>query len=227
MKKASLIIIMFLLILSFCACNKTVNQENGYVEKNQSSSATQMINQEVAPRENDTIIDCEPVVYKFTSMDEFKEKIKNNSVKTYMPIEEITTPTNVNLLNELFEVDLFYYETSVVYLFGKNEYNINEISVDMYAPKEYSNEKVSDYYFGKEFEEQSEDGVAYAKVVEYNNTKYFVSKAYFKKENQTKIIVSTIINERYLLTITFGFVDGDVDFDASILKELMMENINI
>lgn len=236
MKKAIfvLFIFLFLFMFSFYSCKESVNQDT-VIEKNalqndnsnsdnSSSGSTQSSYYNVSGLQ---IYRDEPITYEFASVDEFKQKMINKDVKTYKPIEIITVPANSKITDKINQVIYFYYENTVEYIFDKNnDYHLYSISVTMYPPEEYSNQEVFNIMTRNEFEQQTENLESYAKVKEIGNTKYHVTKIYSKKYNQTDLRVSTIINETYILNISF-IMDGNVDFNDSVIKDIIMESIKV
>lgn len=169
----------------------------------------------------------EPVTYKFASVDEFKQKMINKEVKTYKPVTTISVPANDKLISKISQVVYYYYENVVEFLFNNNDFHIYSISVTMYPPEEYTNQQVVTIMTRDEFEQQTENLETSVKTMEIGNSKYQVTKIYSKKDNHTDLRVSTIINETYILNIYYTILAGNVDFNASMIEDIVMENIKV
>jgi len=166
----------------------------------------------------------EPITYKFASIDDFMQKMINKEIQTYKPIKMITVPANDKIIDKINQVIYYYYENIVKYVFEKNDYNLYSITVAMYAPEDYSNEALRRIVFN---ENEGENQSSYAKVKKIGDSDYLVRKIYYENFDQTKFEVRTIINDSYLLYVDFMSMNGNIDFNDSMIKDIEMENINI
>ena len=161
MKKAILLILIFLFVFLLYSCKESVNQdivlEKNALQSNNSGS----VNSSMIEVSGLQIHEDEPITYKFASIDDFMQKMINKEIQTYKPIKMITVPANDKIIDKINQVIYYYYENIVKYVFEKNDYNLYSITVAMYAPEDYSNEALRRIVFN---ENEGENQSSYAKV---------------------------------------------------------------